>query len=59
MNNVDYLLRVQFSTLWLEEKLEIKRFDRPDDLTNVLQTRRLDPAAAWSESDSNFLDGMV
>src|SRR4029434_4532608 len=34
MNNVDYLLRVQFSTLLLEEKLEIKRFGphRPDDL---------------------------
>ena len=34
MNNVDYLLRVQFSTLPLEEKLEIKRLGphRPDDL---------------------------
>ena len=34
MNNVDYLLRVQFSTLSLEEKLEIKRLGphRPDDL---------------------------
>ena len=25
MNNVDYLLRVQFSTLSLEDKFEIKR----------------------------------
>ena len=34
MNNVDYLLRVQFITLSLEEKLEIKRLGphRPDDL---------------------------
>src|SRR4029434_4647737 len=34
MNNVDYLFRVQFSTLPLEEKLEIKRLGphRPDDL---------------------------
>src|SRR4029434_7480788 len=34
MNNVDYLLRVQFSTFSLEEKLEIKRLGphRPDDL---------------------------
>ena len=34
MNNVDYLLRVQFSTLPLEEKLEIKCLGphRPDDL---------------------------
>src|SRR4029434_4167792 len=34
MNNVDYLLRVQFSTLSLEEKLEIKSFGphRPDNL---------------------------
>ena len=34
MNNVDYLLRVQFSALSLEEKLEIKRLGphRPDDL---------------------------
>ena len=33
MNNVDYLLRVQFSTLPQEEKLEIKRLGphRPDD----------------------------
>ena len=33
MNNVDYLLRVQFSTLPPEEKLEIKRLGphRPDD----------------------------
>ena len=34
VNNVNYLLRVQFSTLPLEEKLEIKRLGphRPDDL---------------------------
>ena len=34
MNNVNYLLRVHFSTLPLEEKLEIKRLGphRPDDL---------------------------
>ena len=34
MNKVDYLLRMQFSTLPLEEKLEIKRLGphRPDDL---------------------------
>lgn len=35
MNEVDYLVSVRFSTLSIEQKLEIKRLGphRPDDLT--------------------------
>ena len=62
MNNVDYLLRVQFSTLSLEDKLEIKRLGphkRIKTFTrNTMGQQRLN-ALSMLSIENPFVHGLV
>src|SRR4029434_3103272 len=62
MNNVDYLLRVQFSTLSLEDKLQMKRlapYKRIKTFTRNTMGQQILNALSMPTIENPFVHGLV